>query len=509
MSTTLNFKRVLDIPQWRPNAPCTTVPSAGSGMAWDHRNHEHRNPYIYGSLASNSFALYHPETDEWAPLLSLSLSGTSAGSVPVFHPSQGPRGTIASGASASSITLSTALAAAVAPNALANRGDGVGYRVRIIDNGAGGSGKTEERTVVANTGGTTPQIDLDTPLSFTPASGSAYEFRGGRLFVLGSGSAVSNSWKHYCPMTGAVTSLGFTNLPANVSTDSTLVALSEDHVPYNRSPGEGFLGVITASASAAGTITGSGMPAALSANEYRNFQVRVVEDTTNTTAVGQRRRIASHTSGASGVFTLSSNWAVQPSATAKFVVENDDDKILLRSSASASVYTYNVAGNTWDTTTFTATGAVAVAAGTTMEQSFGIDVGPARNARHSHIYCIRGGGSAEIDVLDIAGGANGAWTAAIPFGQKGITFGSGTASAYDPVTIEGRYLHINLGGVSRNCKFDMLNRVMVPAHYLRVPLTNYGVGQKMAMSYMIDGSTKLSFVYLLSSIGLFSIAVQS
>ena len=69
-----------------------------------------------------------------------------------------------------------------------------------------------------------------------------------------------------------------------------------------------------------------------SLNEYRNFQIRIVEDTVNPTAVGQRRNITSHTAGASPVYTVPA-WTVTPSANANFVIENNGDRILLWASA--------------------------------------------------------------------------------------------------------------------------------------------------------------------------------
>ncbi|WP_230679166.1 hypothetical protein, partial [Streptococcus pneumoniae] len=74
-------------------------------------------------------------------------------------------------------------------------------------------------------------------------------------------------------------------------TDSAFVALDEQYVPYNHLPGEGFVRgtfahdtgrvSLAATATAAGTITGQsvGGDLAVLANEYRNFQIRIVQDT--------------------------------------------------------------------------------------------------------------------------------------------------------------------------------------------------------------------------------------
>lgn len=521
MTTSLAFKDIIDLPMWRPESPALGASAAGNSLAWDHRNTVDGCPYIYHLRSASALDFYDPTTGEWMPLASPGLAGTfGAGATAVFHPSQGPRGTLAAGATTSKVVLTTALPAAVGVNQLANRGDGVGFRIRIIGSAAGSSGKIEERTIVANTGGTTPTLWLDAPLSFTPLTGDSYEIRSGRVFLLGAGTTAAGIWKYFDVCTNSYSaSLATTNLPATIGTDSNAVALSESHVPYNRRPGEGFIpgGVtygdgrdcIQATATSSTTITGSGMFADLAANEYRNAQVRIVEDTGTPTAVNQRRRIASHTAGASGVFTLESAWTVTPSATAKFVVENDDDKILLRTSASTSVFTYKCGANTWDTTTFGASGS-APGAGLVIEQSFGIERDAGANARHMNLFHIRGGNSTAIDLLDMAAAATGTWSNAITYGKSGQAFTTGTSGAYNPCTIQGRLLHININGTQRMARFDMRNRVLDAETYLRFPQGAAVVGQKMANSVFIDGATKLNFLYHLTNTQsqVFSLAIQ-
>ena len=519
MATTLNFKDYYDLPMWRPEAPALAASAAGSSLAWDQRNNASGSPYIYFLRSATAFDAYDPTTGEWMALSSPALAGTfGAGAGAIFNPSQGPRGTLAAGATTTKVILTTALPAAVGSNQLANRGDGTGFRIRIIGSAAGSSGKIEERTIVANTAGTTPTLWLDSPLSFTPASGDSYEIRSGRVFLLSAGVLAAGAFKYYDIATNSYSgNLSITNLPATVGTDTQFVALSESHVPYTRIPGEGFVTgsgtydggkmCIIATASSSTTITGSGMFSDLQADEYRNFQVRIVEDTGAPTAVNQRRRISTHTSGATGVFTVPA-WTVTPSATAKFVIENDDDKILARSTATTSIYNYNITANTWDTTTW-ATG-TAHGAGVLFEQSFGIDRDVGTNARHSHIYTFLGGGSANIDVFDIAGGATGANSANIAYGKKGQTFTTGTNGCYDPATMQGRFLHININGTQRMGRFDMKNRVLDAGSYLRFPQGAALVGQKMANGLFIDGAVKSNFVYQLTQTQaqMFSMVVQ-
>jgi hypothetical protein len=509
MPTTLGFKDIIDLPQWRPESPCLAVSGAGMSLVGDERNNSTRHPLMYFLRSATALDVYDPISGEWQPLASPALAGTFGnGAAAVFNPSAGPRGTLAAGATTTSVILSTALPAAVGNNQLANRGDSIGFRIRIIGNAAGSSGKIEERTIIANTAGTTPTITLDSALSFTPATGDAYEIIGGRVFMLGAGTTTAGIWKHYDITTNSFSgNLATTNLPATIGTESFLVSLSELHVSNDRSPGEGLVSggatyntsfdCIQATAASGTTITGSGMPSTLFANEYRNFQVRIVEDTVTPTSVGQRRRISTHTSGATGIFTVAA-FAVTPSSSAKFVVENDDDKILLRSSAVATTFTYNITANAWDITTFGASGS-ACGAGTCGAQAFGITRDATGNARHSHIFFLRGAATSSIDLLDIAGAAAGSWSNAIAYGNNAQTFTTGTTGQYAPATFSGRYIHLIVNGTQRMIRFDVRNRVMESGTYLKFLQGAATSGGKISLATFVDGATKLDFIYVITN----------
>ena len=528
MTTVLNFKSGLDIPQWRPNALAQNSAAVGSNYAWDMRNDVTRNPLLYFLQATNIFYQYNPIADGFLNLATPALSAVGAGAASVYHPSQGPRGTITAGATTTSVVLSTALPAAVGLNQLANRGDGVGFIIRIIGNSAGGSGILNERYITGNTTGTTPTITVGVAFDFTPASGDAYEIISGRVFLLASGAAPT--WEYYDIATNSYTTRSKINLPT-IGTDSSMAALSELHVSNDRVPGSGFIGSVAYDTSAPtaklglavtavanGTITLTGAPANLATSEYRNFQVRVVKDATNPTAAGQRRLIASHTSGTAAVLTLGANWTVNPSTAAIVVVENNDNQVLLRSTANTSLYCYSIAtqsggtADTWDvSTTFGAAGS-ACGAGVILAQAFGITRDPTGNVRQSFVYCVRGGNSNAIDYLDIAGGANGAWTNGITYGNQSQNFTTGTCGANDPVTLGGKYLHLNINATQYFARFNMLSQTLESGTYSRFPqgLNPLVVGQHVAFNYLIDGTTKLAMLYFFTSGGQtsFSQAIQ-
>lgn len=516
------FKKIIDRNMWVQSYPAPNAHAAGGSICADLRNDISRNPFVYQLASATVLNRYNAITKGWNLVGSPALAGTfGAGASTIFAPSFARVGTIGAGCTTTKIVTSTTITA-VGVNMLANRGGSgdYGFKVRITGSSAGGSGKTEERWIVGNTGGTTPTLWLDTALTFTPANGDTYELLSGRWFGLGAGTTAAGTWRSLDIACNNFTSLGTTNLPATIATDSALMALDEQYVPYDRKPGEGFIvgagtydasaskGCLTATGSAVGTLTGqsSAGDAAVLANEYRNFQIRIVEDTSIPTAVGQRRMIASHTAGASPVYTLGSNWSVTPSTTCKYVIEYPN-LILLRSSATTTVYTYNytsatinngtgtIAADAWSTTYF---GAAASnnGFGCMWFPAFGIEPDVGKNARHSHCFFFRGG-SASVDLLDIAGGTAGTWSAAVVI-DGAVTITTGTCGRIAPADQEGRFGYLNIytaSATSQMYRFDVKNRVLTPFTPTDwVQSGTAAVGERMTVICAIDGTDKYSVV---------------
>ena len=517
------FKSAIDMQMWRLTTPVAVAHTAGACVCTDLRNDVSRNPFVIYLASATQLFRFNMLKKGWALVLSPALGGTfGAGAGCVFAPSMGLMGSIGAGSTNKSIVTTTTITA-VGVNMLANRGGGqYGFRVRIVDKGSGGTGKTEERWIVGNSSGTTPTLLLDAALSFVPVTGSTYEILGGRVFMLSAGTMAANCWKSYEVAANTLAGLSYTNLQATVSTDFAAVALDEQYVPYDRKPGEGFVigagtydasaakGCLVATAIAAGTITGqaSAGDAAVLANEYRNFQIRIVEDTVNVTAVGQRRVIASHTAGPNAVYTLGAAWTVTPSANAKFVIEYPN-LILLRSTAASTVYTYNytgssitngtntIAADAWHVTYFA--GGNAVTAGCMMFTSHGIEPDAGKYARHSFIHCFRSG--LIMDVLDIAGSITGTWSSGVTIdGASSIAVG--TCGAYAPASDEGRFAYINIytaSGISQIFRYDVKNRVLAtetPTEFLQTGAAT--AGGRMTTYVAVDGTDKYTWVFLLT-----------
>ena len=275
---------------------------------------------------------------------------------------------------------------------------------------------------------------------------------------------------------------------------------------------------LAATATAASTITGQAAAgdATVAANEYRNFQIRIVQDLTTPTAVGQRRIIASHTAGASPVYTLGTAWTVQPSSSAKYVIELPN-LLLMRSSATTTVYTYNygdatinngtnsIATNAWHSTYFGVAGA-ANAVGGMWAPSWGIQPDVDRNARHSHCHFFRGGG-AVVDTLDIAAAIAGTWSSSIAI-DGAVALTTGTSGALAPNDNEGRFFYMNLyvaSAINQMYRFDTKNRVMSP--FTPTDFIQSGTaagGNRMASYCAVDGTSNYDCVFLMSHLSAIS-----
>jgi hypothetical protein len=520
------FKKVIDRLVWSQVAPTPNASAAATSMCSDLRSDISRNPFVYQLVSNTVLNRYNIVTKGWALVQSPALAGTfGAGSAMAFAPSLGLVGTIAAGATTTSVVISTAFPTAVGLNMLANRGGSgeYGFKLRIID---GTAGKTAERYITGNTAGTTPTITVLSSFGFTPSTGARYEIIAGRVFMLGAGTTAANIWRSFEVASNTLsTGLSTTNLPATIGTDSDIMVLDEQYTPYDNSPGDGMVkgaynydtGVVsryalTATAAGASTLTGQATlgDAAVVANEYRNFQIRIVEDTTNTTSVGQRRIIASNTAGPSPVYTLGTAWSVTPSSTAKYVIELPN-LMLMRSTATTTVYTYNygdatvnngtnsIASAAWSTTYFGAAPAANAAAGMWMP-SWGIQPDANRNARQSFCYFFRGG-AATLDVLDIAASITGTWTGAVVYdGSPGAFPATGSCGGYSPFDNEGRMFYLNLyvaSAVNQIYRFDVQNRVLAPftpTDFLQAGAAT--LGKRIACYAALDGNDTYDVVLL-------------
>lgn len=539
MATTTGFKDLIDKPEWRPLAIAQQTGSVGRCIAYDLRNDASKDPYLWNFYATTLFDKYLKSNDDWTYSANFTAVGGSIalGSYAKFVPSHGPTGTVGGSPTDSKFTMATLPNSATVPiNIFTNAGDGTGYRIRVIGNGAGGSGKTEVRYIVANTSGTTPTVSLDQPLSFVPQVTDKYEMLAGRVYVLGAGTTAAGFWKAFDVATETISgNLNVTNLAATIGTATDGISLDEQYVPYNRKPGEGMLvgsatydsGIymkycLQAEGTGATSLTGQSSDGDVNVlqNEYRNFQIRIVEDITTPTAVGQRRKITSHTAGPNPIYTVPT-WTVTPSADCKYVIENAND-LLLWTGGNTVTYSYAAGGYAADANWSTAAasgGATQWAnppaslgnVGQMSCSSYSIVPHPDKNARQSHLLVFRAGATNTLYQLDLAGGANGVWTT-VTYGNQNTstTFTTGSSMAHDVATNMGQYAYICQNAIQRIFRFDIQSRRLEPWCYLRYAQSTAVEGNKMAVGTYVDGATKISVLYLLRSSGqeLFDCIIQ-
>lgn len=522
---TTSFLNGIDVQMWRQTAATPNAHAAGGSICSDMRNDITRHPFVFQLVSAAILNRFNIVQKAWGLANgAMGLAGTfGAAAATVFAPSLATKGTLLVNANTSKVSLSTALPTAVGLNMLANRGGSgdTGFRVRVCNRV---TGRTAERYIVGNTAGTTPVLDLDAPLPFATAAGDLYEIIGGRVFALNAGTLAAGIWKSYEVAANTLASaLSTTNLPATIATDTSMLALDETYVPFDHLPGEGFVKgayeydgaagkkALAATAAGASSLTGqlTGGDFAVVANEYRNFQIRIVEDATNPTAVGQRGIIASHTAGPNPVYTMGAAWGVLPSAAAKYVIEYPN-LILVRSSATTSIYAYNysdasfangtitIAAGAWSTGFAVAPAANAV--GGFWVPSFGIQPDVAKNARHSFCYFFRGA-SATVDVFDLAGAAAGAWVSGVVI-DGAITLTTGTSACYSPFGNEGRYAYVNIytaSAVNQMFRFDTKNRVLTPVVPTdRLQAGTAVAGNRMAAVAAVSVTPKMDLVVLLN-----------
>lgn len=516
------IKLGIDTPRWQQMSPAPNIHAAGGSLCTDKRTDGY--PMICQLASATVFNVYFGPQNGWVFVGTPGISAFGAGSACVFVPSMTYVGSIGVGSTTTSVVTTTVLAS-IPLNGFAVS-ETMGFKIRIIHNSAGGTGLVEERYIIGNTSGTTPTVYLNQALLSAPASGDTYEIIAGKVFFLGTTAGVTQ-FRYY--MFGAGTFNSATQTALLIATESNMIALDEQYTPYDRISGEGFkVGVgtydvgyitkycLTATGIGAGSITGEAAAGDFDVlqNEYRNFQIRIVEDTGIPTAVGQRSIIASHTAGPSPVYTLGTNWATTPSANAKFVIELPNQVILFTVAAGTAVYTFNptaytinngtnsILTNAWSTTYFGARGTV-IAAGAFTFPSYGheptLNADGTRLSRHSYIYSFRGGTTA-LDLLDIAGGVTGAWTNAVPYVAEGTSFTTGSGGDYAPLDQKGDWGYYVIGATGVCGRFSVKWRALQGWTTLPAQSGTAAVGNRVVVLPYVNstGADRMSLLYMQS-----------
>lgn len=515
------FIKGIDRLMWLPVADLPVGHSTGSSIASDLRSDVSRDPYVYYFYVTTSLYRFNTVTKGWDYRINPSVSGSNTNGMSAAFAPSGAWAQSITGGAADHVVM-PAYPASLGNNSLANRGGSgeYGYKIRLVGKT---SGKTEERFVVANTGGAGigAKIYVNEPFTFTPQSGDMLELLSGQVFLISGSSA---NFRTFNPAFGYVTSLSLASGPSTTGNDTSIAVLDEQYTPYDCHPGEGMIKggylydsglvdryALEATGSSSTTLTGqaTGGDNHVVANEYRNFQIRIVEDTTTPAAVGQRRIISDHTAGPSPVYTLGSSWSTTPSANAKYVIELPN-LLLVRTSSVSTLYAYNygyqnyinssinIAPNGWSTS-FT-NGPTTNQLGSMWAPSWGIRPDPDKNARHSHFYFFRSGSVATLDMFDFSAFPTGSWASNVIYDGNGETMFQGCSAVLDPISNEGRMVYISryqAGAANQVKRFDVQNRTMAPFLAPDIRGTSSGTsGQRLAAVAAFNGNDTYTNLYM-------------
>lgn len=484
MATTLNLKKILHRPQWEPCTPQPTVNAAGS--FWRGLKLDSYNINASFVMASNTLCYsFDPTVDSYVQVATVTIApALAAGSCGRIHPVSISR--TATAGTTSTFTTNLTLVR-----------DLRGYKVRIT---GGPSAAGQELTIISNTIGANGIITVATQgIAFSAST--TYQLLTPNLYVVGSGAIGASTFQRYDWAINAWTALTQTNLPSTIITDAALVATPSivgGAFDSSATGGYSFSGVTSTTLSISGS--------SWTTNQWKNSQIRI----TGGAGAGQVRTISTNTGTQ---LTISSAWTSNPDGTSTWNIEGNDDYLYyIGGQASTAVIRYSIstgALGTW--TALTTTGGTARAAnpgaGVSGSWITGVDdvvtgtrwdnKNAIKNGRY--IYSFRGGVSASLDILDIAGGdttgTTVSWASTVlAYGNQQETFTTGMSWEYDGRSIiYGLASTVNLP--TRGYRFNIITNEMLPLHSINYPAGTATVGDKTILVPYTDGATRIDFLY--------------
>lgn len=444
-------------PQFMSLAPFTN--SAGVFMLTD--VHEENN-LVLAMVGLTTHYLYHNDEDAWVQIPSGSFGGTLGAGTCGATAKWSSTITANGGATTNATTVATV-------NGLAR-----GKVIRFLT----GANAGIERTVtdVLITPGGTSSIYF-AALPNAVANTDTFIIDTCRFYVWNAGTMSATSYRVYDPLLGTWTSLSVTGAPTAWSVDGRLVSTPSSEV------------FATGTTTSATTNTLSNSAKNWTANQWTNYQVRIVSGT----GIGQIRTIASNT----GVqLTVSANWTVTPSTDSVYEITGNDDFLYLLGNGVVTLYRYSISSNTW--TALSPGVARSSAPGLGMSANWApsvdtigwsTDENNYRNGRY--IYSFRGLAVGTLHRYDIA---LNSW-AEIAYNNLTETFSTGTSYA-----LMGRYIYIRKESTGRMFKFSISGNYLEPLTTTLYPESTAVAGDKMwGVKYMENDVTKLQWLYWLGN----------
>lgn len=394
---TQNNKKILHRKEWQAMSKAPANSAAGSFIIKDPLGIMRTTFFV---LSATAHYLYAADEDAWMQTPSMALAGTfGAGACGAWGCWSNTL--TANGGSTTTVTTATGI----------NDGP-VGLKIRFLTGSQ--AGKEVTVTAVKVVPGGTNTLTFTPELSGAIVNTDTFAVSTGRYFVMDAGTIAAGIFKSIDPLTGAITSLGTTGLPATWGTDGRLIS-TPSYV--------GAYATGTATSATGTTLVNSAK--AWGNNQWCNYQVRI----TAGTGIGQIRTITSN----NGTTLTVPTWTVTPDSTSVYAIEANDDFLYLLGNNAVTMYRYSISGGTWSTLAPTTARAGAPIAGMganwlgkTNDAIWG-DENAILDGRY--IFSFRGG-SAVLDRYDIAGGTAGAgaW-AQITYIGATETFSTG--SSYD------------------------------------------------------------------------------
>jgi len=423
---TQNNKKLLHRKECQTMTPPPVVSVAGAFIVKDPLGIKRSTLYVTGIATQY---LYAVDEDAWQQIPSMALGGTfGAGACGAWGAWSNTL--TANGGSTTTITTATAL-----------NNSGIGNKIRFLTGSQ--AGKEAMITSAKIVPGGTNTYTFTPALSGAIVNTDTFVIETGKYFVFSPGTLSATSFKSIDPLTGVVTALSVTGLPATWGTDGKLVS-TPSYV--------GAYATGTATSGGATTLTDSSK--AWTADSFINFQVRI----TAGTGIGQVRTITDNTSTALTVAA----WTVQPDNTSVYAIEANDDFLYLLGNGAVTMYRYSISGNSWST--IAPTTARSAAPGLSFSATWIGKTGEAVWADETdikdgrYIFSFRGGAGGVLDRYDISGGTNGAgaW-AVITYTGAGETFTTGTS--YDG---DGENIYIKKESTKRIFRYNAVGNYLYP-----------------------------------------------
>lgn len=419
---------------------------------------------------------YDAEQDGWQQLPSSGIAGTfAAGSCGEFRGLGAMGGVFTQTATAGTTTTITT------NRTIIRRLSDVDIRV-VAGTGIGYTGKITNSTIGSNsvlTVSPASAVSFDATTQFQVYSGSLWFFNAGTTAV---------GFSVYDVATNAWAARSVTGLPTAFGTSGRLVSTIGSAASFGSGTSTGT--------NTATTLNNTGK--AWLTNQWANYQVRI----TGGTGIGQIRMIASNTATA---LTVSAAWTVTPDATSVYTIEGNEDYMYLLGNNAVTMYRFQVSTNTWTTLAPTAARATSAGAGFSANwiDSASTWALPSNEAPRAltgsanvykqlgrYIFSFRGGGSAGLDIYDIAANT---WISSLAYGNSQEAFTTGSSS----VDFDGK-IYIQKENTARILRFDVDSWSMQTFAGHPYPQGTTVEGEKMFTIPYIDGATKLIYLYTLS-----------